>query len=420
MGGRDIAIGAPLRALSVFAVLIALSLSASATVRYSNSHRSARNSERRIRASTSLIVLHTTEAPARSSLNKLSDRGEAHYCVVENGTVYRIIDRDREAFHAGRSMWNGRSNVDSFSVGIEVVGYHDKPMPLVQLEALKELVAELKAVYRIDDAHVLCHSHVAYGAPNRWHRKSHRGRKQCGMLFAMPSVRTRLGLSARPAYDPDVRAKRLVQADPYLDRVLYGSVDTMVSSYGRGGTIRGASPTAPSVWKAEPTPLDKLERWFAGVKSEMAMPRLAKDVPGQKSSTPKYVARPTPKPALKSVPVPAAREGYRVLGTDGKTLRDIAGDEALTARTIVLYPDGRHVLGSDLTKEAAAKLPVGTRVFVGYRVGGPVSAENGPVRICGSSWRRPETYYCYRGRLIPGDKIDDKRIAAGTYIFYPR
>ena len=172
---------------------------------------------------TRLIVLHTTEAHARSSLNKLSERGEAHYCVTEKGEAYRIVDRDREAFHAGRSMWNAKEDCDEFSIGIEVVGWHDKSMPLKQLEALKELVARLKKMYGIADAQVVCHSHVAYGAPNTWHKCKHRGRKRCGMLFAMPSVRAKLGLRARPGHDPDVRAKRLVQADPYLNSVLYGS-----------------------------------------------------------------------------------------------------------------------------------------------------------------------------------------------------
>ena len=84
----------------------------------SNRYRSPRNPERKVRASTQLIVLHTTEAPARSSLNKLSDRGEAHYCVTEAGSIYAIVDRDRVAFHAGRSMWNGKEDVDLFSIGI--------------------------------------------------------------------------------------------------------------------------------------------------------------------------------------------------------------------------------------------------------------------------------------------------------------
>ena len=148
----------------------------------SNRYRSPRNPERKVRQSTELIVLHTTEAPARSSLNKVSDRGECHFCVTEEGQIYRIVDRDREAFHAGRSMWNGKEDVDKFSVGIECVGYHNKAMPRIQLYAIRDLVKELKAMYRIPDERVVCHSHVAYGAPNKWQRARHRGRKRCGML----------------------------------------------------------------------------------------------------------------------------------------------------------------------------------------------------------------------------------------------
>ena len=194
-------------------------------------YRSPRNPERRVRASTELIVLHTTEAPARSSLNKLSDRGEAHFCVTEEGGVYAIVDRDRVAFHAGRSMWNGKEDVDNFSIGIECVGYHDKPMPTVQLAAIRDLVKDLKAMYRIPDERVVCHSHVAYGSPNKWQKRKHRGRKRCGMLFAMPSVRRFLELRYRPAFDADTRAGRLVVGDDYLQGVLYGRTDTMVAAY---------------------------------------------------------------------------------------------------------------------------------------------------------------------------------------------
>ena len=211
-------------------VVLFLTLGASA-LDVSNRYRSPRNAERRVRASTELIVLHTTEAPARSSLNKLSDRGEAHYCVTEEGTVYRIVDRDREAFHAGRSMWNGKEDVDKFSIGIECVGYHDKAMGIVQLRAIRDLVKEFQRMYRIPDERVVCHSHVAYGAPNKWQKKNHRGRKRCGMLFAMPTVRAQLRLARRPASDADVRAKRLVVGDDYLRRVLYGNVDTMNGKY---------------------------------------------------------------------------------------------------------------------------------------------------------------------------------------------
>ena len=223
----------------------ALCLSANA-LDISDRYRSPRNPERRVRASTRLIVLHTTEAPARSSLNKVSDRGECHYCVTESGQIYRIVDRDREAFHAGRSMWQGVEDVDKYSVGIECVGYHNKVMPMVQIAAIRDLVKELKRMYRIPDQCVVCHSHVAYGAPNRWHRFKHRGRKRCGMLFAMPSVRRQLGLAARPAFDPDTRAGRLRNADDYLRSVLYGSVDTMAAAMPKPPAPKPAVVRAPA------------------------------------------------------------------------------------------------------------------------------------------------------------------------------
>lgn len=235
----------------ILALLVVPSVFAlSASTRY----RSPRNPERRVRASTELIVLHTTEAPARSSLNKLSDRGEAHFCVTEDGGVFAIVDRDRVAFHAGRSMWNGKEDVDNFSIGIECVGYHDKPMPVAQLAAIRGLVKDLQKMYRIPDERVVCHSHVAYGSPNKWQKRKHRGRKRCGMLFAMPSVRRVLELKSRPAFDADTRAGRLVVGDDYLRGVLYGGTDTMVAAYGKVKPAPAPKPPVPpkAVVQAKP------------------------------------------------------------------------------------------------------------------------------------------------------------------------
>ena len=235
-------------------LILALAVAPSAlAISASTRYRSPRNPERRARSSTELIVLHTTEAPARSSLNKLSDRGEAHFCVTEDGGVYAIVDRDRVAFHAGRSMWNGKEDVDNFSIGIECVGYHDKPMPMPQIAAIRDLVRELKTMYRIPDHCVVCHSHVAYGSPNKWQKRKHRGRKRCGMLFAMPSVRRVLELKSRPAFDADTRAGRLAVGDDYLQKVLYGRTDTMVASY-RVSAPKPQPPKPKTVVQTKPAP----------------------------------------------------------------------------------------------------------------------------------------------------------------------
>ncbi len=302
------------RAVVAAAVCI-LSMHAAA-IDFSNRYRSPRNPERRVRKSTELIVLHTTEAPARSSLNKLKERGEAHYCVTEDGTVYRIVDRDRVAFHAGRSMWKGKEDVDEFSIGIECVGYHDKAMGIIQISAIRDLVALLKKMYRISDDCVVCHSHVAYGVPNRWQKQRHRGRKRCGMLFAMPSVREQLNLKKRPTSDADVRAKRLVVGDPYLKKVLYGTTDTM----------RGKYP-ATSV-AAKKSSSGGIFSWLRGGNSD----------PPPKEPKAVIRAKPTPRSTRRAPPKSVAdlkSRGYKMKGqvTKGTTASQIAGGDWNSADT---------------------------------------------------------------------------------------
>ena len=316
----------------------------------SNRYRSPRNPERPIRRSTELIVLHTTEAPARGSLIKLSERGEAHYCVTEDGSVYRIVDRDREAFHAGRSMWNGKEDVDKFSIGIECVGYHDQEMPLVQLYAIRDLVKELKSMYRLSDDKVVCHSNVAYGAPNKWHKKKHRGRKQCGMLFAMPSVRKILELKTRVAVDPDTKAKRLVVGDPYLEKVLYGKVDTMAKTYANASMQQKQQSGG-------------FFGWLTGTK---------KPDPAPAAQPPAVAARP-------AAPAPQA---------------------APAARPAAPKPP-------PVQKPPASIAELRAR---GYKLRGNISPYNTASKLAGGKWNSPDTYYTIRNKVIPGNKINPAKI----------
>ena len=187
----------------------------------SNKYLSPRNKERDTRKSTKFVILHTTEGAAAGALKKLSANGECHYVIDADGKIYRIIDRSRVAFHCGLSMWNGLENLDRHSIGIEMVGYHDKKPSAAQIKSLKALLAELKRDYAISDENVLTHSMVAYGTPNLWHKRNHRGRKKCAMVFADTALRRQLGLTGKPARDPDIKAGRLADGDPELTRTLY-------------------------------------------------------------------------------------------------------------------------------------------------------------------------------------------------------
>ena len=188
---------------------------------YSN-YRFQRNIDRPLRRETRFIILHTTEGPAKGSGEKLKRYGEAHYMIDTAGRIYSVVDIRRVAYHCGLSMWNGRTGLDDCSIGIEMAGYHNKDLTAAQIKSLKDLIAELRRKYPgVTDERILTHSMVAYGSPNQWHRRSHRGRKRCGMKMAATSLRAKLGIRAKPAYDPDVKARRLVVADKELFDILY-------------------------------------------------------------------------------------------------------------------------------------------------------------------------------------------------------
>lgn len=117
----------------------------------------------------SMVVLHYTGMPsAEAALERMCDpkaKVSAHYMIDEDGTVTRLVDEDKRAWHAGRAYWRGISDINSASVGIELVnpghewGY--RPFPEAQMEALIPLLAAILDRHAIDPANVVGHSDVA-------------------------------------------------------------------------------------------------------------------------------------------------------------------------------------------------------------------------------------------------------------------
>lgn len=117
----------------------------------------------------SLIVLHYTGMQtAEAAIARLCDpeaKVSCHYLVAEDGTVLRMVPEDRRAWHAGASHWRGISDVNSASIGIEIVnpghefGYH--PFADAQIASLIPLVSEIKDRYGITRGNVVGHSDVA-------------------------------------------------------------------------------------------------------------------------------------------------------------------------------------------------------------------------------------------------------------------
>ena len=117
----------------------------------------------------SMIVLHYTGMQsAEAALARLTDPAaevSAHYLIDEDGTIHRLVAEDKRAWHAGQSHWRGITDVNSASIGIELVnpghefGYRE--FAPAQIEALIPLLAEIKDRYEITRGNIVGHSDIA-------------------------------------------------------------------------------------------------------------------------------------------------------------------------------------------------------------------------------------------------------------------
>ncbi|WP_025560066.1 N-acetylmuramoyl-L-alanine amidase [Sphingomonas sp. UNC305MFCol5.2] len=117
----------------------------------------------------SMIVLHYTGMEsAQAAIDRLRDpeaKVSAHYLVDEDGRILQLVDERHRAWHAGRSHWRGVTDVNSASIGIEIVnpghefGY--RPFPEAQMSSLIPLVADIKERHAITRGNVVGHSDVA-------------------------------------------------------------------------------------------------------------------------------------------------------------------------------------------------------------------------------------------------------------------
>ena len=122
----------------------------------------------------SMLVLHYTGmesgAAARERLCDLAAEVSAHWLVHEDGSVESLVDEDKRAWHAGRGSWNGITDVNSASIGIEIVnGGHNVPLadgslppyPDVQILAVTKLAKEIIDRHTILARNIVGHSDIA-------------------------------------------------------------------------------------------------------------------------------------------------------------------------------------------------------------------------------------------------------------------
>lgn len=87
----------------------------------------------------------------------------AHYVIGRDGKIYQLVDEKDNSYHAGKSaLPDGTTNVNSCSIGIEVMTSYTEAPTEAQMQALLNLIENIKKRYTIK--YVLRHSDIA---PNR-------------------------------------------------------------------------------------------------------------------------------------------------------------------------------------------------------------------------------------------------------------
>ncbi len=117
------------------------------------------------------IILHYTGMPTGAAALDLLCSPAAgvscHYFVWEDGRVFQLAPEARRAWHAGKSFWKGETDLNSRSIGVEIVNPgHDggaPPYPDAQIDAVIALCRDISGRLKIRPERILAHSDIAPG-----------------------------------------------------------------------------------------------------------------------------------------------------------------------------------------------------------------------------------------------------------------
>ncbi|MNF41902.1 N-acetylmuramoyl-L-alanine amidase AmiD precursor [compost metagenome] len=230
--------------MKYFALIVSLILLAGCASgpRFDTSHKSA-NFDSRIQ----FVVVHYTNASMERSLQLLT-HGEvsSHYLIGDDkgATIFKLMDESQRAWHAGESEWDGRTWLNSSSIGIEIVnpGFKDTPTGRLwypytedQIQSLIVLLKDISKRYTINPRYIIGHSDIAPlrkldpGPLFPWKRLAAEGigiwpneqavaRQQMQFAAQLPSISwfqsqlARLGYSTPQTGELDVATRHVIAA----------------------------------------------------------------------------------------------------------------------------------------------------------------------------------------------------------------
>jgi AmpD protein len=88
----------------------------------------------------------------------------AHLLIRRDGSTTQFVALDRRAWHAGKSLFCGRSRCNDYAVGIELEGTENTPFSPAQYEELARLTHQISALFpKITTDRIVGHADIAPG-----------------------------------------------------------------------------------------------------------------------------------------------------------------------------------------------------------------------------------------------------------------
>lgn len=109
------------------------------------------------------VVLHHTATPdLKETVEAFNENNtSSHYVIDKDGSIYRLVKESKRAWHAGESAFDGRSDLNDTSIGIEIVNTGDQEFSDAQILGAAELTKYLMDEYNIKQHRVVGHADIA-------------------------------------------------------------------------------------------------------------------------------------------------------------------------------------------------------------------------------------------------------------------
>lgn len=114
-----------------------------------------------------LIVIHDTEMDSAEAALKVlhsqnkQGRVSAHYLIANNGKLYQLVADEQRAWHAGVGSWQGLTDINSVSIGIELDNNGSEPFEERQILSLIRLLDDLCTRFNIPRQAIIGHADLA-------------------------------------------------------------------------------------------------------------------------------------------------------------------------------------------------------------------------------------------------------------------